>query len=279
AEYYLDNVDVGGVHAARGTSLYFLASIINGKAANFVFQHISKPFRGGFRSANKQFISPIPVPRGTDRDQDILEGNSVQLQRLYSERRDILFDIHRRLGSIRVRRRPDNWLFPNLPTFDELAEYAPKHIVGIDRREWARRRLAHELRSRHASLEDHLILGATLSAELYRGELRFFVDGVPVITGIFLPLETASFVLAQWRVLAGRLEVTGRLTGKKLADELRRVSVSADPHLMAEVVGREQEISAIDAEIARLEARVNETIYRLHNLTPDEIAVIEAATR
>lgn|GEM_PF-3338285 len=127
--------------------------------------------------------------------------------------------------------------------------------------------------------EEHLIPGAVLSADLLRGELRFLIDGMPVVTGLFLPSEAASFVLAQWRVLAGRLEVTGKLTGKKLVDELRRVSVSADPHLMAEVVERAQAISAIDAEIARLESRVNETIYRLHDLTLDEIAIVEAATR
>ena len=105
------------------------------------------------------------------------------------------------------------------------------------------------------------------------------IDGIPVVSGIFLPSNIAPFVLAQWRVLAGRLEVTGKLTGKKLAEDLKRVSVNADAHLMAEVVQREDEISAIDAEIARLEARVNETIYRLHGLTPEEIAIIEAASR
>ncbi len=150
AEYYLDNVDVGGIHAARNTSLYFLASIINGKVANFVFRHTSKPFRGGFRSANKQFISPLPVPNATDQDQRMLEENSIHLQRLYSERRNIRSDIHRRLEAIRIRRRPVNWLFPTLSTLDELVESAPKHIIGIDRREWARRRLARELVWRYA---------------------------------------------------------------------------------------------------------------------------------
>lgn len=100
-----------------------------------------------------------------------------------------------------------------------------------------------------------------------------------MVAGIFLLPKIASFVLAQWRVLASQLEFASKLTGKKLADELRRVSVSADPHLMAEVVEREQAISAIDAETARLEASVNETVYHLHRLTPDEIAIIEAAVR
>ena len=163
----------------------------------------------------------------------------------------LLTDIHSRLGAIRIRRRPDSWLFPNLPTLDELVDQAPNRSVGVERREWARERLAREVEIRHARLREQLGPGAVLSAHLRRGELRFLIDGIPVVAGIFLPPKVAPFVLAQWRVLAGRLEVTGKLTGKKLADELKRVSVNADSHLMAEVVQREDEISAIDAEIAR----------------------------
>ena len=279
AHYYLDNVDVGGVEVRSGISPYYLSSIINARATNFVFRHVSKPFRGEFRSANKQFIAPLPVPYGSSEQRHTLAQAAERLQQLYTERRDAHNAIRRRLAAIRIRRRPSSWLFPDLPTLDELVVRAPRHAVGIERRDWARERMARELMIRYVTVEEHLSPGVELSAELYRGELRFLIDGIPVIAGIFLPPKMAPFVLAQWQVLAGRLEVTGKLTGKKLADELRSVSVSADPHLMAETIEREQAISAIDAEIARLEVRVNETIYRLYNLTPDEIAIIEAATR
>ena len=279
AYYYLDNVDVGGIGTAPNISPYYLSSVMNSRATNFVFQRVSKPFRGKFRSANKQFIAPLPIPFGPDKERRELAQGAERLQQLYTEQRDALTDIHSRLGAIRIRRRPDSWLFPNLPTLDELVDQAPNRSVGVERREWARERLAREVEIRHARLREQLGPGAVLSAHLRRGELRFLIDGIPVVAGIFLPPKVAPFVLAQWRVLAGRLEVTGKLTGKKLADELKRVSVNADSHLMAEVVEREEEISAIDAEITVLEARVNETIYRLHGLTPEEIAIIEAASR
>src|SRR5262249_40880760 len=52
---YLDNVDVGGVVIADGEEPFFVAAILNSPVANFVFRRISKPFRGSYLSANKQF--------------------------------------------------------------------------------------------------------------------------------------------------------------------------------------------------------------------------------
>ena len=69
------------------------------------------------------------------------------------------------------------------------------------------------------------------------------------------------------------------MTGKKLATELKKVSLSADDHIMADVIRLQEEIAAAEAEVATLEARINQTIYRLHDLTPDEIAMIESAAQ
>ena len=276
---YVNNVRVNAVVPAPNVPVGYLLSSPNGRVADFVFRRTAKPKDNHYFEANKQFISYLPMPMAGDEDRCTLAFNGNRLQRLYSDRRDMLSDIARRLSVSRVRRNPYRWLFPDLPTLDNLIERAPKRAEGMERREWARERLARELEIRHVGLDAYLSPGVVLSADLDGDELRFLIDGIPAIDGIFLPPKTASFVLAQWRVLAGRLEVTGKLTGKKLADELKRVSVNADAHLMAEVVQREDEISAIDAEIARLEARVNETIYRLHGLTPEEIAIIEAASR
>ena len=277
--FYVNNVRVNAIIPAPRVPMGYLLSSLNGRVADFVFRRTAKPKDNLYFEANKQFISYLPIPAARDEDKFTLASSGEQLQRLHSNRRDALSDIVRRLSVVRVRRRPDNWLFPDLPSLDELIEQVPNRTVGIERRDWARERLARELGILHTNLEEYLTPGAVLSADLDRGELRFLINGIPAIAGIFLPPDVTPFVLAQWRVLAGRLEVTGKLTGKKLADELKRVSVNADAHLMAEVVEREEEISAIDAEIAVLEARVNETIYRLHGLTPEEIAIIEAASR
>ena len=277
--YYLDNVDVGGVGAARTVSPYFLAAVLNAQAADFAFRRISKPFRGDFRSANKQFIAPLPIPKAPPEDHATLARDAERLQVLHDQRRQALTDIAARLGAVRIRPRPVEWLFPGLPDMDDLIDQAPKRLIGLERRAWAKDRLAREIEARQTVLGELLKPDVPLSAELVRGELRFLIDGIPAVTGIFPPPAQAPFLLAQWSVMASRTEVTDKTTGKRLSDMLRNVSSVADTHIMAEVVRLQNSIAADEAEIRILEDRINQTIYRLHNLTSDEIALIGGELR
>jgi type I restriction-modification system DNA methylase subunit len=61
--FCLDNVDVGGIvlRENKYTPLLFLA-ILNSAAANFYLKCRSTTFRGGFVSANRQFLGQIPLP-------------------------------------------------------------------------------------------------------------------------------------------------------------------------------------------------------------------------
>lgn len=73
--HYLDNVDVGGVtwrpeFASR--SLKTLLAMLNSQALRWFFPQISAPFRGGFRSANRQFLELLPIADSSlDQDQRI----------------------------------------------------------------------------------------------------------------------------------------------------------------------------------------------------------------
>jgi hypothetical protein len=61
--HYLDNVDVGGVtfkDSAKNYSLAYLLALINSSVLRWFFPHVAAPFRGGFRSANKQYLSLVP---------------------------------------------------------------------------------------------------------------------------------------------------------------------------------------------------------------------------
>lgn len=279
AAQYLDNVDVGGVGAARDVSPYFLAAVLNAPPADFAFRRISKPFRGDYRSANKQFIAPLPIPNAPEDDRAALARDAERLQELHTERRDGLSDTARRLGAIRIRARPDAWLFSDLPTRQELTNAAPRRLKGADRRKWAKERLARIVEERQATLGEHLRAGVSLSANLHRGELRFLIDGIPATNGIFPAPDEAPFLLAQWRVLASRLDVTDKMDGKKLANLLKKVTPTAEPHIMADIIALQEAITATEAEISTLEERVNRTIYRLHQLTPAEVGMIEANAR
>ena len=63
-KYYFDNVDVNGILLNEDTpySPYFLLAILNSKALDWRFKIGSVPFRGNYFSANKQFLSPLPIP-------------------------------------------------------------------------------------------------------------------------------------------------------------------------------------------------------------------------
>jgi hypothetical protein len=71
-KHYLDNVDVGGVtwkpkFASR--SMKTLLAMLNSQVLRWFFPQISAPFRGGFRSANRQFLELLPIA-DSSKDQD-----------------------------------------------------------------------------------------------------------------------------------------------------------------------------------------------------------------
>ena len=57
-----DNVDVGGVFPHDPDDLLWLLAVLNSPVADFAWRCTSRPFRGGFLGANKQFLAPLPVP-------------------------------------------------------------------------------------------------------------------------------------------------------------------------------------------------------------------------
>jgi len=92
--YCIDNVDVGGVLPRKGWQLHYLAAILNSKACDFVWRLTSKPFRGGYRSANKQFIAPLPIPKTSD--QKPVADLARRLADLHADRLGILGGVRRR---------------------------------------------------------------------------------------------------------------------------------------------------------------------------------------
>jgi hypothetical protein len=91
---YLDNVDVGGVIVKKGWDLFFILAVLNSNACNYVWRLTSKPFRGEYRSANKQFIAPLPVPKA--KDQKPLAKLAKSLADLHAKRLKTAASVHRR---------------------------------------------------------------------------------------------------------------------------------------------------------------------------------------
>jgi hypothetical protein len=61
--HFLDNVDVGGVTFKaqfQPQTLEYLLGLLNSRLLQWYFPSISAPFRGGWRSANRQFLAQLP---------------------------------------------------------------------------------------------------------------------------------------------------------------------------------------------------------------------------
>ncbi len=62
--HFLDNVDVGGITLKptyQKQGLLYLLGLLNSKLLRWYFPHVSAPFRGGWLSANRQFLSQLPI--------------------------------------------------------------------------------------------------------------------------------------------------------------------------------------------------------------------------
>jgi hypothetical protein len=62
--HFLDNVDVGGITLKPGyqkQGLIYLLGLLNSKLLRWYFPFVSAPFRGGWMSANRQFLLQLPI--------------------------------------------------------------------------------------------------------------------------------------------------------------------------------------------------------------------------
>jgi hypothetical protein len=95
--YCLDNVDVGGIRFNDkyiNYNLCYLLALINSKLLRWYFPFVSAPFRGGWYSANKQFISQLPIKLIDidDKYENDLYNRIVALV-------DKLLDLHKQLAA------------------------------------------------------------------------------------------------------------------------------------------------------------------------------------
>jgi hypothetical protein len=228
-DYCLDNVDVGGVEPAVGVDLFFIAGLMNSEVLNFVFQRISKPFRGNYLSANKQFIAPLPIPNASPEQAADVARRARNLQESHTARRDKLVSLAKRMETIRRRAKPETWLFPNLKSKRELEADAPSTLDTDGRQAWAAKHYGDALEALHEAIGQRLNPGAALGAAFANGELSFSIDGVTVIDRIFESEAEGTFILAQWKVLATTFQITERTVGKKLCDALRKLARTTAP--------------------------------------------------
>ncbi len=266
---------VNGSLVAEVTDPWYIVGLLNAQVPDFVFRRIGKVKEGGFFEADKQFIAPLPIPNATEEDAADIASRARDLQTVHTTRRDKLEQLARRMETIRRRSKPETWLFPDLTSKRELEAEAPGTLDAEARREWAAKRYDDAVEAKYQAVGDRLDPTAALDASFVSGELSFSIDGVPVIDRIFENDANGPFILAQWKVLATTFSITEKTTGKKLCDALRKLAANDGSPVVTQIMALQEELSALDADIARQEHEMNAAVYALYGLTAEEIALVE----
>ncbi|MFT4275460.1 MAG: Eco57I restriction-modification methylase domain-containing protein [Rhodopseudomonas sp.] len=272
-DFGLDNVDVGGILPATLTDPAFLMAALNAPVCDFVFRVISKPFQNDYRSANKQFIAPLPIPEAPREKANQVATLALQLEARWTRRRSLLREASERLSVLARQRHPTRWLWPDLPELRDMTERAPKGLrLSADRRKWAGEQLTEMEATRTEALQAALDRGGLRQARFDRGELRLYVSGAAVLTKIFLGEAEGPLIEAYWRWLL--LNGPAREAARFAADLRQPPAPSESPAAMQFV----DRIAALSEEVAAIEAderALNEILYELYGLSPDERNLVE----
>ena len=277
---YLDNVDVGGVLCENDAELPYLAAILNAPVCNFVWRRTSKPFQNDYRSANKQFIAPLPIPDATPDERADVGDRARELQDLHTRRRDTIAQLDQRLLSaqtIPMNPSPkEDWLWSAIGTAASWQQ-APEVSPGLTGRAltvWAKDRHAAALQQHLDALDTLLQPGATLTVRNTDDKLTLDIAGREALRLFDRP--DTPFLAAQWRHALRDLNVTEAFDAKRLIKLLLTLRTTNETTLRDRILALDTEITTLDQTIASREAELNALIYQLYRLTPGEITMVEA---
>ncbi|NQT36181.1 MAG: Eco57I restriction-modification methylase domain-containing protein [Planctomycetes bacterium] len=274
-EFCLDNVDVGGVIPHDVGDLFFLTGIINSPVANFVFKCISKPFRGEYFSANKQFIAPIPVPKATAARKKQVGKLAERLQTLHTERRDNIAKLQQRIDSPQCVNDPRKaeWLWADVAP-NQVKPLAPKELTARERTAWVKIKISQRLETYYEQIDAHLRPFIELQIQAEGDALSLVCGGSPLVTKYGLDPAEAKYLAALWRQILRGVNVTCKFTAEKLIAKLLKLRITQDAGLRDTIINMDAQVLSLDVDIAAAEHEINSLIYRLYNLTSDEIALL-----
>ena len=269
----LNNVRVNGILPTNSTDQMYLLSVLNGRVADFVFRHVGKPKQGGWYEANRQFIAPLPIPNARAQVDIDIAARARRLQERWTQRRDLLRDAADRLSVLARSRYPARWLWPDLPTLPEMTDQAPRGLrLATDRRKWAEAQLDEMEAARVEALQAALDRGGRREVRFHAGELRLYMSGTVVLDKIYLDEPAGRLAESYWRWLL--LSGPSR-EAKRFAVDLRLPPAPSGAPAAGQFV---ECVAALAEEVAAIEAderALNEILYDLYALSPDERNLVE----
>ncbi len=170
-------------------------------------------------------------------------------------------------------RHPARWLWPDLPDLPDVAERAPRGLrLATDRRKWAEERLNEMEAARLEALQAALDRGGRHEVRFHGGELRLYVSGAAVLDKIYLDETAGKLTEAYWLwpLLSGPPREADRF-----AADLRRPPTPSDAPAAAQFI---QHVAALAEEVAAIETderALNEALYGLYGLSPEERNLVE----
>lgn len=275
--FFFNNVRVNGILTRSDGDLWYLLGVLNSPVADFVFRRTAKVIEVGKYEANKQFIAPLPVPRCTDAEKADVAARAERLQALHSARRDAVAAIAHRLESAQALddARPASWLWADVRSVDAWKAANPLGLEGRALTVWAREKFDTLVTERQEALAEALAPARTLSVDAVHGELRLLADGTPVFDGVFVPEPEAPFLAAQWRQALRLLPAAEAPDARRLVRALLALRRTDNAALRDQVVALDADIARLDADIAIAEYEMNDLVYRLYALTPEEREMVE----
>jgi hypothetical protein len=273
-QFYLDNVDVGGVVPAKDCAPTFLAACLNSSIVNKVFRAISKPFLSDYRAANKQFIAPLPIPNVDDATQKAIGAMARALQESWSEHRDLLEGLSDRLAAMPRVQKPMSWLWPqSIPELEDLMHDAPKALTfRNERKDWAIAQLEVKQDQERVKVQAALDTGSPMTATFRSGELRLVADGTTIIQGVYLDEEDGHLIHAYWHYL---ILIRGNETAEKFVDKLRHVPNAAGTPAARQFIQMVGTLSDLVAHLDQAEDALNQRLFDLYELTPQERLLVD----
>jgi hypothetical protein len=272
--YYCDNVDVGGVVPRRADDIWLLAGVLNAPVSNTIFGWLSKPFRGDYKSANKQFIAPLPVPKATRTERAALSALAKGMQQRRTLRVTLSSDLEERLCAVARANLPLERILPGVRPTLEIEETAPKSIGGRDRKAWADAQRNADEESALAQIDGLIHPASEASVALERGKLSFLIDEREVAR-LFVSEAEAALVEAQWRAAALDFQPSGKGDSKRLVNRLRRLAIVAPAALAEQIISTGARLAELTAALRDDEAQLHDLTCLLFNLSDDERQLVE----
>jgi Eco57I restriction-modification methylase len=273
-KYYCDNVDVGGVVASQKSDLWFLAGILNSPVTNTMFGWLTKPFRGDYKSANKQFISPLPVPTVDRKEKAGLSQVAQRLQQQSSERVDLRAQLKDRLESTTRTTLPLEQLLGDIRPVSEIEESLPKSVPASERKAKADEERKAQEEAALARIDGLIRLDSDMTVTLAKGKLSFLIDEVESAKLFVEPAE-AELIEAQWCCVSLDFTPSGKGDGKRLIDRLRKIAKTAEPAVVKQIIAIGKDLAKLSDVLRDDEAQLHELTCALFKLTPEERALVD----